>query len=491
MKPCCPTLRALPLVGLLLLGTSLAARPLGKGGPGVVPPTRNLVNTVEKGMPTDFSVEEGKLKNVKWVAELGTRAYGGVVVAGGKVYVGTNNETPRDPKVKGAKAVLMCFNEADGKFLWQAVHDMPAPPVDQQAHGDGQCSAPTVEGDKLYYLTPAAEVVCANTGDGKAVWKLDLRKQFGVFPQFVSASSPLIVGDLLYLVTGNGQDPQGENANPKAPSFIAIDKRKGTKVWSSAAPGNKIVDGQWSSPAYAEVGGKGQVLFGGGDGWLYSFEPKTGQELWRFNCQPSKEKGEPRKPYRNYILAAPVVHDGTAFIGVGTYPGGGAGAGAGHFWCLNLTGKGDVSSKGDDFNPQSPANKGSALVWHFGGYIDPRPPRGRRQYMGRSCSTCAVHDGLVYTSDEEGFLYCLDAKDGKKLWEHEMPGGVWGSPLWVDGKIYLGTENGNLVIFAHGRAKKILAQIEVGEMVATPPAAANGVLFLATASKLYALGGKK
>jgi len=75
----------------------------------------------------------------------------------------TNNEDARDPKIKGPKAVLACFNEADGKFLWQAVHDMPRPPVDQQAQNDGQCSAPTVEGDRLYYLTPAAEIVCAGT----------------------------------------------------------------------------------------------------------------------------------------------------------------------------------------------------------------------------------------------------------------------------------------------------------------------------------------
>jgi outer membrane protein assembly factor BamB len=489
MKCCLPL-----LVGLGLICSSLASSPpQGKGRDWPMfggTPARNLVNTVEKGLPTDWSVEEGKLQNIKWQTATGGKSYGGIVVAGGKVYLGTNNEEPRDPKIKEPKAVIACFNAADGKFLWQAVHDMPRPPVDQQAEKDGQCSAPTVEGDKLYYLTPAAEVVCARTQDGQAVWKLDLMKQFKVFPCYCSASSPLIVGDLLYVVTGNGRDYQDENTNPKAPSFIAIDKVKGTKVWSSAAPGDGIIDGQWSSPAYAEVGGQGQVLFGGGDGWLYSFAPKSGKELWRFNCQPNKEKGEPKRPFRNYVLAAPVVYEGKAYLGVGVYPGGPAGSGAGHFWCLDLTKRGDVSSKGDDFNPASPANKGSALIWHFGGYIDPRPPRGRRIYMGRSCSTCAIHDGLVYASDMEGFLYCLDAKDGKKYWEHEMPGGVWGSPLWVDGKIYLGTERGQMVIFAHGRAKKVLAEIDMDDAMAGPPVAADGVLYVATANKLYAIGGR-
>jgi outer membrane protein assembly factor BamB len=482
------------LVGLGLIGASFAGpSPQGKGSDWPMfggNPSRNLVNKVEKGMPTAWSVEEGKLKNIKWQVATGGKSYGGIVVAGSKVYLGTNNEEPRDPKIKGPKAVLACFNAADGKFLWQAVHDMPRPPVDQQAEKDGQCSAPIVEGDKLYYLTPAAEVVCARTQDGKAIWKLDLKKEFKVFPCFCSASSPLIVGDLLYVVTGNGRDYQGENTNPKAPSFIAIDKNKGTKVWMSAAPGEGIIDGQWSSPAYAEVGGQGQVLFGGGDGWLYAFEPKSGKELWRFNCQPQNEKGAPKRSYRNYVVGSPVVYEGKAYVGVGVYPGSPAGSGAGHFWCLDLTKRGDVSSKGDDFNPASPANKGSALVWHFGGYIDPRPKRGRRIHLGRSCSTCAVHDGLAYVSDEEGFLYCLDAKDGRKYWDHEMPAGVWGSPFWVDGKIYLGTERGQMVIFSRGRAKKVLAEIDMDDQMAGPPVAADGVLYVATANKLYAIGGR-
>jgi outer membrane protein assembly factor BamB len=453
-------------------------------------PQRNLVNTVEKGIPNDWSVEEGKQRNIKWTALLGGKSYGGIVVAGGKVYVGTNNEDPLDAKVKGSKAIVACFNEADGKFLWQAVHDMPGPRIAREAANDGMCSSPTVEGDKLYFLTPAAEVVCARTKDGSVVWKLNLMKEFGVYPCYVSGSSPLIVKDLLYVVTGNGRQLMGELPSPKAPSFIAIHKEKGTKVWMSAAPGEGIIDGQWSSPAYAEVNGHGQVLFGGGDGWLYAFEPVGGKEIWKFNCQPQKEAGEPKKPYRNYVVATPVVHDAKAYVSVGVYPGGAAGSGAGHFWCLDLSKKGDASSKGDNFDPNAAVNKGSALVWHFGGYIQPRPARGRKIHMSRSCSTCAVHDGLAYVSDEEGFLYCLDAKDGKKYWEHEMPGGVWGSPFWADGKIYLGTENGHMVVFAHGKQKKVLSQIDMGEGMSGPPVAANGVLFVATASKLYAVGRK-
>jgi hypothetical protein len=81
-------------------------------------PARNMVNLVEKNLTTDFAVRpKGKEKNLKWTAVLGSRAYGGPAIAGGRVFLGTNNERPRDPAVRGDKGVVMCFRESDGKFL--------------------------------------------------------------------------------------------------------------------------------------------------------------------------------------------------------------------------------------------------------------------------------------------------------------------------------------------------------------------------------------
>ena len=83
-------------------------------------PDRNLVSSM-KGLPTSWDIKAKK--NVKWVAELGSQAYGNPVVANGVVLVGTNNEAMKDPAVKGDKGVLMAFRESDGQFLWQSVHD--------------------------------------------------------------------------------------------------------------------------------------------------------------------------------------------------------------------------------------------------------------------------------------------------------------------------------------------------------------------------------
>src|SRR5216684_3507028 len=136
-------------------------------------PSRNMINLVDKNIPTTWNAEEGKFKNIKWVAQLGNRAYGGVVVADGKVFVGTNNHNPRDKKVKGQLAILLAFNEADGKFLWQIAHESPADALFNEGRSSGLCATPVVEGQRLFYVTPGCEVVCADT-TGKVQWTYDM-----------------------------------------------------------------------------------------------------------------------------------------------------------------------------------------------------------------------------------------------------------------------------------------------------------------------------
>src|SRR2546426_2792372 len=87
-------------------------------------PARNMVSTDKIPLPADAKIPEpaeGDMlhppagTNVKWCVHLGGQTYGNPIVAGGRVYVGTNNEFPRDPKHPGDRGVLMCIEEATGK----------------------------------------------------------------------------------------------------------------------------------------------------------------------------------------------------------------------------------------------------------------------------------------------------------------------------------------------------------------------------------------
>jgi outer membrane protein assembly factor BamB len=488
-------------------GPKVAAWPMWGGSQ-----SRNMVNLVDTNLPLKWEIKGGVKGGVLWSQDLGSKAYGGPVIADGKVFVGTNNEKPRDPKVMGDKGVIMCFEEKTGKFLWQRVHDkLPAGMV-QDWPLEGICSSCAVEADKIYYVSNRCELVCATT-EGKDVWTLDMIKTLGVFPHNLSTSSPVIAGDYIFVVTSNGVNEDHITVPaPAAPSFICVDKRNAKVIWSNNDPserlvavqkqkanqtpkqlfktlvndGGVIIHGQWSSPAYAEVNGEGQIIFPGGDGWLRSYEAKTGKLLWKFDCNPKSAKYRlGHDGTRNDFISTPVVHNNRVYIGVGQDPE--HDEGVGHFWCIDITKKGDVSPKEDNFDPKAPVNKDSALVWHYG---EPSPKAwkvGRNYVFGRTLSTAAVHDGLVYIAELAGRIHCLDADNGQQYWTHYVSAPIWSSPYWVDGKVYLGTDGKEVFIFGHGKQKNLLAQVPMDNAVRATPVVVSGVMYIMVENKLHAI----
>ncbi len=393
----------------------------------------------------------------------------------------------------------MCFATADGKFLWQAVHNKLPSGIVHDWGNYGVCSTPIIEGNNLYYVCNRCEVICAGTDglpgkqEADIKWKLEMMKTLGVFPHNSSTSSPLIVGDLVFAVTSNGVDEGHLNIPaPKAPSFVAVNKKTGMVKWQDNSPGEKIMHGQWSSPAYGVIGGKPQVIFPGGDGWIYAFEPETGKPLWKFDCNPKSAKYDlGGKGTKNDFISTPVIYDNKVYIGVGQDPE--HRLGVGHLWCIDPTraanGKFDLSPVNDNFDPKAAVNKDSGLVWHYGGVA---PPGSRRNYIfGRTMSTCAIHDGLLYVAELEGFLHCLDAKTGEKYWDHNLnKADCWGSPYWVDGKIYIGNDEGEVFVFAHGKQKKLINVNNMGKLVRSTPVVVDGVLYVMTVTDLYAIASK-
>jgi outer membrane protein assembly factor BamB len=317
----------------------------------------------------------------------------------------------------------------------------------------------------------------------------------------MSACSPMVIGDLVFVVTGNGvDDSHVKIPAPEAPSFIAVHKRTGKVVWQDNSPGKNIMHGQWSNPAYAKVNGQAMVIFPGGDGWLRAFAPATGKLLWKFDGNPKAAKHAlGGRGTRSDFVATPVVYDDKLYIGTGQDPE--HYEGVGHLWCIDLARaleKGrvnkdqDVSPVNDNFDPRAEVNKDAALLWHFGGMVPAadRAKVGRDYFFGRTLSTCAIHDGLVYAAELTGYLHCLDARTGERYWVQDVKSAIWGSPVWADGKVFLGTEDGDVWVFAHGKEKKLLGKNEMEQPIRSTPVAINGVLYVMTEQRLYAIAGK-
>jgi len=434
---------------------------------------RNMVSAMT-GLPDSWDV--ATMKNVKWVADLGSQAYGNPVVAGGMVFVGTNNERGYDPEFTEDAGVLVAFRESDGEFLWQALSKkLPAGRVNDWPY-QGVCSSPLVEGERLYYVNNRAEVTAldiqgfrdgendgpftdeAATSEHHAdiVWRFDMMAEVGSHPHNMANSSPVMYGDLIFVSTSNGQDESHVNIpSPRAPAIIALNKNTGELVWEDNSVEDRILHGQWSSASVGELGGVVQVVIGQGDGWIRGYVAETGEKLWGFDTNP-KDSVWPRN--RNEVISTPVLYNNRVYIGNGQDPE--HGEGVGHYYAIDATKRGDITETG--------------LVWHF-------------ENIRRTISTPAILDNIVYIPDFSGFLHALDADTGQELWVHDTFAALWSSPLVADGKIYLGDEDGDVVVLKPGREEVVLAEMNMGSSVYSTAVPANGTLFVASRNKLFAL----
>jgi len=465
--------------------------------------SRNMVSS-EAGLPETFDPVTGK--NVKWMVSLGTETYSTPVVSGGRVFIGTNNENPRDPRHNGDRGVLLCLNENDGTLCWQLV----VPKLPDNMYKDwprvGIVSSPTVEGDRVYIMSNRGEVMCldldgqANGNDGPyqnegrhmappgaepmdvttidadIIWLFDIPAELGVDPHDAPHSSILLYGDFLYANTSSGLNNTHSRVRaPDAPSLIVLDKATGRLVaQEDEGIGPRIFHSTWSSPALGRVDGRTLVFFCGGDGVCYAFEPvisapanRTLQELrnvWRFDCDPTAPKTNIHEYIRNRrespsnIKSMPVFHRNRVYVTVG----GDIWWGKHEAWlkCIDASKTGDITKSGE--------------LWSYA-------------LQRHCCCTPSISDELVFVADCGKVVHCVDANTGKPYWTHETDGDIWGSTLVADGKVYVGTRRKDFWVLSASRNKRIISQIELDSPTNSTPIAANGVLYIATMKKLYAV----
>jgi outer membrane protein assembly factor BamB len=467
--------------------------------------TRNMVSP-ERNLPITFEPKAGT--NVKWSARLGTDTHSTPVIADGRVYIGTNNGAPRDARHAGDRGVLMCFDEQTGGLLWQLV----VPKITTSKYWDwpnmGICSPATVADGRVYVVSNRGEVVCldpagmanGNQGpfvdearhqspageapvavgpqDADILWLFDMVGKLGVRQHDSAHASILAHGPFLYVNTSNGVDDTHRHiAAPDAPSLIVLERATGRLVATDGEHiGPRIFHSTWSSPALVELRGKPVIVFCGGDGVVYGFEalstvPPGGEvgrlrKLWQFDCDPAAPKTEVHRFVGNHqespsnIKGLPVVHGSRVYLTVG----GDLWWGKNEAWlkCIELSGAGEGAGT---------------------------PPREVWSYALERHSMCSpvIHEGLVFVGDSGRRIHCVDAATGQPQWTHDVRAEFWASPLVADGRVYWATRRGEFLTFAASREKRLLAEVALEKPVSATPVAANGVLYIATMTQLYAL----
>ncbi len=478
--------------------------------------TRNVVSQ-EKGLPAWFApgerdpqtgaIDPATTKNVKWTALLGNFTYGVPIVAGGRVYVGTNNASPRDPRLQGDRGVLLCLDEKDGRLLWQ----LNLPKLTRIKWADwyniGITSSPAVEGDRVYLVSNRGEVMCldakgmadGNDGplkdegrlmvdegqaplepgphDADVLWLFDMPAQLKAEPHNAANCSVMVWGDHLYVCTANGVEWTHKFVvHPEAPSVVVLDKNTGRLVArDDFGIGPDITHGQWSSVAAGKVGERHLGFFGAGSGVLYAFDllkpdaaagekPLLMPPVWKFHGHPLAQTQDKVPPDHQHdstsyqVTANPVFDNGRVYLAFTQEPF--HNMKLGWLVCIDPTRTGDITRGG--------------IVWSY-------------DKLRASVSTVAVADGLVYAAGFDGKLHCLDARTGAVHWVHDVGEPVSASPLVADGKVYLGTGRQTFWALQAGTELKVLGQVRMKDKISATATAANGVLYVPTHRHLYAV----
>ena len=424
--------RSLLLVGLVLLASGGPATradwpefrgPSGDGHASAAGDAKSV------GVPLHWS----ETNNVKWKTEIPYRGWSTPVVMGGEVWMTTAT-------VDGHDFFAIGVDAETGRIRF---HEKVFHSDNPESLGNGasmNCYAtpsPVIEPGRVYVHFGSFGTACLDTTTGKVLWRRDdLRCR-----HYRGPSSSLVLFENLLILTMDGVDLQ---------YHVALDKQTGQTVWKTDrsvvwndenVPGQMARDGDLrkahSTPLIVTAAGKPQMLSAGAKA-AYSYDPRTGRELWR--VQHPDWSVAPR----------PLFDRGLAFLVTGLTKT--------ELWAVKTDGPGDVTDTG--------------VVWKL------------KTRIGKYASPILV-DGLIYTAAEESFVTCLEAATGEVVWTERIGGKYAASPVYADGRLYFFSQQGTTTVLKPGRTLEVLATNTLADGFMASPAVSGKAFFLRTRTHLY------
>jgi len=402
-------------------------------------PNRDGIST-ETNLPSKWSPTG---ENLAWKAPYGGRS--GPIVMGDHVYLQNTAGTGETEQER-----IMCFNADTGKLLWE--HKFNVYLSDVPPHRVGWASPAGDPATGNVYVFGVGGNLLGLNRDGKLLWERSLGEDFGLLTTHGGRTvSPIVDGDLV-IVSGVtfqwGQHGRG------AHRFIAFDKKTGETIWVSA-PGGRPYDTTYAPPIIVNVNGMRLLIQGASDGVVHAIKPQTGEPVWKYEIS------------KRGLNTGVVVYNNMAIL---THSEENLDSSE-----MGMMVAVDAASKGEIKKDQI---KWSTFGWQ-GGFSSP------------------VLDGdRMYQIDNSANIAAFDVNTGKQLWLKNLGTIQKASPVFADGKLYVGTENGKFFILKPSATGcDILDEDQLGteavpDKVLGSAAVSNGRIFFATESALYCIGKK-
>src|SRR5262245_1497732 len=380
--------------------------------------------SAEKGIPTTFS----PTKNVRWKVAIPGKGYSSPVVHGDRVFLTTCVEDKGD-------RVLLCLDRETGKTLWSKV--VLTAKLERKHGLNSYASAtPATDGERVYvaFLAyPDMQVACYDVR-GNELWHRSPGKLLSVHG---FCSSPVLHRDLVIL-----------NGDQDAEAYVvALDTRTGDEKWQADRPNRTR---SYCVPILVpdpKRKGLTQLVLSGSK-CVTGYDADTGKLRWIHDG-----------PTEQYV-ASLVPHRGLLFLTTG-YP-------EHHLMGIRPDGDGNIT--------------GSAHVaWHI-----PHKVNGARG--AAYVPSPLAHEGHFFVVSDAGYLGCIEAKTGKRLWLKQLGRRHSASPVLIEGNLVIPDDDGKVWVVKAGPTFEVVARNDMVEGIFASPAVARGQLFLRTVSHLYCIG---
>lgn len=420
---------------LALAGISRAADPLD--WPMWRGPEMNGISR-EKGLPDKWSP---KGENLLWMKpEYATRCT--PIVLNGKLYFVARSE-PETTK-EGEKVV--CLDAKTGETIWESVHNVFLSDAPAERVGWSSVVGDPVTGN-VYVLGLGAHFQCLAGDTGKVLWEHSMSEEYGMLSTYGGRTNFPVVFEDLVIISGV-MTQYGEHAIP-AHRFIAFDKRTGAAVWF-ASTRLRPEDTTYSTPVFTVFNGQAAMVVGAGDGAVYAFKPRTGEIIWKYQASG---RG---------LNVPPVIADNIVYMGHGEKNTANPNI-LGAIFAFDGRAQGEI--------------KEEDLLWKI--------PK-----KTVSWSSPLVIEDRVYFLEDGAQLLIVDRASGKLVGEKKLGRIARGSPLYVDGKIYVGEGAGNFwVLKPTEKGVEEVSRVRLnGEEILSSPIVSHGRIYLTTSKALYCIG---
>jgi len=439
-------------------GTRTSVRPDPSGPSGKWPSFRGLQASgiaEHQNLPDRWDGKRGE--NILWRAQIPGLAHSSPVVWGDRIFltsaISSDSNASFRPGLYGDgdaskdrsnhQWMFYAIDKRTGKTIWERVACQGVPRDKRHIKSTYANSTPATDG-RIVVGWFGSEGVYAYDVNGHFLWKVDMgRLDLGAYDiptyEWGPASSPIIWNGLVIL-----------QCDTQADSFLlALDADTGKTVWKTER--DEIPS--WGTPTVA-VTSKGPELITNASNYIRGYDPRTGKELWRLGRSSKITAPTPIFANDMFVIASGRAPERPIFA-------------------VKAGARGDLTLPEDKSNSEW-------VVWSR---------TGRGSYM----PTPLIYNGTLYVLANNGVLDAYNVQTGEEIYRQRLSlvgSGFSASPIAADGKIYLSNEDGEIMVIAAGQKFEHIATNSMGELLMATPALSDGVMYVRSATSLFAIGKK-